>query len=106
MKIYTLKVKDNGPNAGKFVGWMLLGQSKTLLVSMMGLKKKQKHLGNRKDESTIVFFFPIRNETDSSKTRQKQKSVTSQLSLICISLLIFLFQVTGLEELRIISVSS
>ena len=29
MKIYILKVKDNGPNAGKFVGWMLLGQSKT-----------------------------------------------------------------------------
>ena len=65
--------------------------------------KKQKHLGKKKDESSIIFFS--RNETDSSKTRQNKKSVASQLSLMCIFLLLFVFQVTGLQELSIICVS-
>ena len=66
--------------------------------------KKHKHLGKKKDESTIIFFFS-RNEIDSSKTRQNKKCVTSHLSLMCIFLLLFVFQVTGLQKLSIICVS-
>lgn len=65
--------------------------------------KKQKQVAKKKDESSIIFFS--RNETDSSKTRQNKKSVASQLSLMCIFLLLFVFQVTGLQELSIICVS-